>query len=62
MEIKTTVSSGIIFDRSRIIVLYLASEEDIWLRKLIENIGIKQSDATALYEGNQGTMALAKNL
>ena len=39
----------------------LASQEAIWLRKLLENIGFKQSDATKLYEDNQGTIALAKN-
>jgi len=43
------------------IALCLASQEAIWLRKLLENIGFKQSDATTLYEDNQGTIALAKN-
>jgi len=43
------------------IALCLASQEATWLRKLLESIGFKQSDATTLYEDNQGTIALAKN-
>ena len=38
-----------------------AAQETIWLRSLLASIGFKQSEATILYEDNQGAMALSKN-
>ena len=38
-----------------------ASQEAIWLRSLLNNIGFCQNMATVLYEDNQGAIALSKN-
>ena len=43
------------------VALGLATQQVIWLRKLLASIDFKQSEATVLYEDNQGTIALSKN-
>ena len=43
------------------IALCLATQQVVWLRKLLSSIDFKQSEATVLYEDNQGTIALSKN-
>ena len=43
------------------IALTLASQEAIWLRRLLSSIGFKQSTATALHEDNQRALELSRN-
>ena len=43
------------------VALTLASQEAIWLRRLLSSIGLKQSTATVLYEDNQGALELSRN-
>ena len=43
------------------IALSLATREAVWLRRLLENIGLKQKTPSLLYEDNQGAMELSKN-
>jgi hypothetical protein len=43
------------------IALSTASQEAIWLRRLLESVLKKQDKPTVLYEDNQGTIELTKN-
>ena len=43
------------------IALTLASQEAIWLRRLLSSIGFKQSIAASLHEDNQGALELPRN-
>jgi hypothetical protein len=43
------------------VALSLASQECVWLRNLLLDIGFEQSNATVLYEDNQGAIELARN-
>ena len=43
------------------VAVTLASQEAIWLRRLLSSISFKQSVATELYEDNQGAIDLSKN-
>ena len=43
------------------ISLSYATQETVWLRKLLDSLGFKQHEATTLYEDNQSTIALIKN-
>jgi hypothetical protein len=43
------------------IALSTASQEAVWLRRLLENVLKKQDNPTVLYEDNQGTIELTKN-
>ena len=38
-----------------------AAQGTVWLRNLLEEVGMKQNDATVIYEDNQGAMALSSN-
>ncbi|MEO0684489.1 MAG: Ty1/Copia family ribonuclease HI, partial [Cyanobacteria bacterium J06649_11] len=38
-----------------------ATQEIVWLRQLLNNIGFKQTKPTKLYEDNQGAIGLSKN-
>ena len=39
----------------------LATQEAIWLRRLLEDLGFVQNDATLLYEDNEGCISLSKD-
>ena len=41
--------------------LSLATQEAIWLRRLLENVGVKQKESTVIYEDNQGAIQLSRN-
>ncbi|KAE9016351.1 Retrovirus-related Pol polyprotein from transposon TNT 1-94 [Phytophthora fragariae] len=41
--------------------LYSATQEAIWLRLLLKDMGYDGQDATLIYQDNQGCIALAKN-
>lgn len=41
---------------SEIAALYMATSEAVWLRKLLEHLGYKQSTPTVLFEDNQGAI------
>ena len=41
--------------------LSYATQEVVWLRQLLSNIGFKQTEPTKLYEDNQGAIGLSKN-
>ena len=41
--------------------LYSATQEAVWLRLLLSDIGCANGSATTIYEDNQGCIALAKN-
>jgi len=41
--------------------LSAATQEVVWLRKFLKNFEIEQSEATVIFEDNQGCIALAKN-
>ena len=43
------------------VALSYATQETIWLRKLLESIGLKQPIATTINEDNQSTISLVKN-
>ena len=43
------------------VALSYATQETIWLRKLLESIGLKQHIATTINEDNQSTISLVKN-
>ena len=43
------------------VALCSASQEVVWLRNLLKDIGFPQLNATLVYEDNQGAMCLAKN-
>ena len=43
------------------VALCSATQEVVWLRRLLAGIGFVQEEATTLNEDNQGTIALAKN-
>ena len=43
------------------IALSTASQEGVWLRRLLNDISIKQDDATIIYEDNQGAIELSRN-
>ena len=42
------------------IALSLATQEAVWLRRLWENIGLKQKKPSLIYEDNQGAIELLK--
>ena len=46
---------------SEYVALCAAAQETVWLRNLLKGVGHKQTDATVIYEDNQGAIALAKN-
>ena len=43
------------------VALSTACQEGIWLRRLLDEISIKQHDPTVIYEDNQGAIQLSKN-
>ena len=43
------------------ITLSKASQESIWLRQIVRDMGEEQSDATIINEDNQSAIALTKN-
>ena len=43
------------------IVLSLAVQEEIWLRRLLFDVGYEMDSPTTLYEDNQGAIELSKN-
>ena len=43
------------------IALSFATQEAIWLRRLLENVGVKQRESTVIYEDNQGAIQLSRN-
>ena len=43
------------------IALSLATQEAIWLRRLLENVGVKQTESTVICEDNQGAIQLSRN-
>lgn len=43
------------------VALSMATQEAIWLRRLLSSIGFQQSTAVKLFEDNQGAIALSKN-
>eukprot|EP00794_Sanderia_malayensis_P011556 gene11556-biopygen9226 len=43
------------------VALCAATQEAIWLRRLVGSLDINQDQATQLYEDNQGAIALSKN-
>ena len=43
------------------IALCAASQEVVWLRRLLASMGLQQKEPTTLNEDNQGTIALSKN-
>ena len=46
---------------AKYIALSSATQEDVWLRRLLENIGLKQKKPSLIYENNQGAIELSKN-
>lgn len=43
-------------------VVSYAIREAMWLRKLLEELGFPQKDATIIFSDNQGSLTLIKNL
>ena len=43
------------------VALSTACQEGIWLRRLLDDISIKQHDPTVIFEDNQGAIQLSKN-
>ena len=43
------------------IALCTATQEGVWLRLLLENVGQEQNGPTTIYEDNQGAICLSKN-
>ena len=43
------------------VALSAACQEGIWLRRLLDEISIKQHDPTVIYGDNQGAIQLSKN-
>ena len=43
------------------IALSLASQEIVWLRRLLSNIGTQQDEPSIVFEDNQGAIELTKN-
>ena len=43
------------------IALCLATQEAIWLRRLLESVGQPQKTPTTIYEDNQGAISISKN-
>ena len=41
--------------------LYAASQEVIWLKRLLQELQVIETEATKIWQDNQGTIALAKN-
>ena len=46
---------------SEYMALSLATQEAIWLRRLVEELGYPDQEATVIYEDNQGAIATAHN-
>uniref|UniRef100_A0AAV1TCD3 Copia protein n=1 Tax=Peronospora matthiolae TaxID=2874970 RepID=A0AAV1TCD3_9STRA len=62
MEVETAADGGNVKHRGRVHgVVYSATQEVVWLRLLLSNIGIVPEAGTTIYEDNQGCIALAKN-
>ena len=47
--------------KAEYIALCSATQEAVWLRRLLESIGFAQQEPTTTYEDNQGAIALSKN-
>jgi hypothetical protein len=58
---KLQLSPALSSTEAEYIALSRAAQEAIWLRKLLEELGFPQTDATDLLGDNQGSLALAKN-
>ncbi len=43
------------------VALSLATQEAVWLRNLLSDLGVSLDEPTALMEDNQGAIAIAKN-
>ena len=43
------------------VALCAASQEAVWMRRLLKDVGQGQSEATVIYEDNQGALALSHN-
>lgn len=43
------------------VALSTATQEAVWIRKLLSDFGVSQSQATTIMEDNQGAICLAKN-
>ena len=46
---------------SKYMALSLATQEAVWLRRLVEEMGNPDPEATVIYEDNQGAIATAHN-
>ena len=46
---------------SEYMALSLATQEAVWLRRLVEEMGNPDQEATVIYEDNQGAIAKAHN-
>ncbi len=46
---------------SEYIALSTAAQEGIWLRRLLEDVGIKPDGSTTIFEDNQSAIQLSKN-
>jgi hypothetical protein len=42
------------------IALSMASQEAVWLSRLLENVGVKQEEPILIYEDNQGAIELSR--
>ena len=61
MEVETTTNSGNIKYRRRVHGIYSVTQEAVWLRLLLSDIGCAPVTATTIYEDNQGCIALTRN-
>ena len=43
------------------VALSMATQEAIWLRRLLEDIGVSLEGPTVIHEDNQGATAMARN-
>ena len=43
------------------IALSVASQEAVWLSRLLKNVGVKQEEPILIYEDNQGAIELSRN-
>ena len=61
LEFKKARSSGTINYRAEYISLATAANQGIWLKKLLVNLGQKQSSLIKLYYDNKSAIAIAQN-
>ena len=47
--------------KAEYVLLSIATQEAVWLRVLLDDMGFKQDNAITIFEDNQGAIALAKN-